>query len=237
MCKYHKRISLSLPLSISVCRLIVCACQVKRLISFSVDSNRIRNFFAFQSNNNKFVPIDLSNSTTHFALLFSFSVLVIRFVFWWRQTFDSLLACCFYETNNSATNLCAHCFLQMKRFGGLRWCLLFVLIFIRFAFGVSPENLWWLSTRNLNSAPIFRCYCCYCLYALRNSCSFFSHFVRIRIDTIRYWLANESLPKWKLFARKCEIIGATVRLALPSPILVFQPFSKSVLNVFEGFPH
>lgn len=37
-------------------------------ISFSVDSNAKRNFIAFQSNNNKFVPIDLWDQL-HFSSL------------------------------------------------------------------------------------------------------------------------------------------------------------------------
>lgn len=82
-------------------------------ISFSSDSNTKRNFIAFQSNNNKFVPIDLleSVSTLFSSRSIVWSTLIVHtlatsiFVTYIRFALDgvkySALCLFFVETNNS----------------------------------------------------------------------------------------------------------------------------------------
>lgn len=141
----------------------------------------------------------------------------------------------FYETNNSAKQFMCSLFCAdetiWRRAEPYDVCIVLVYFdIIRCAFGISPEYLWWLSTRNLNFGAHF------CLVPLsmfhHDSCSFFSHFVEIRAAAAAAAAMTATANRtkrhfqsvWKRFAGKCKIISAP---------LVFP--QKSMLNVFEGF--
>lgn len=219
---------------------VVCMCQVERLISFrfisfSVDSSTKRNFIAFQSNNNKFVPIDLLN-------LLSFILsLLIRFP-WTRALATSTFVIRFALDGVKYSVLC---FLKLTIQRFMRsllmrcccrhWAVWCYIDFVHIASRTFQLIFMMLSTQNLNSAlsPFLS------LNFHVNACFFrFMFIFRPQLRTLYNldkYIAAAALQRTKSSAQSGVLAGARKWKLLMLFHFVFQPYPNVCVECFWRF--